>query len=434
MNEFLYSEVDFSLGVNDWASGFILRNPMRSASLVELYDFRDVLESLRSSGSDPKWVFFSNISGKFGGGSRQLREGIPVDPKSNTVHRAAIQFLADQGVLDVLSSITGRSPNTDQVLVNAVAYFCSEQQSVNRAVFSNANVQFIVFISLATQTTFDVKGSLVKFSEGEASVLPRDNLPTFVEGNGVLLAFGFPEMGQSSLRRFQSVGEINANIVLTSVDLNERQSTNRASQSVGMFQTLVACPDCRRPLNVSSLSRAPAQGKQEHTDIDLLVTVACDEDEVGGAIATGRRVSSKFPNRMIVITQENLLSEEVRFAWPQQVVVRALRRWPKRRGLQDYNVPEGYVSPVLFPKGDVMKDTFYSIVQALGVKSLWGKKVWLIDPNGDHGVEVKPTEAMHKQMLAELREWTHPCHKFRESPIALVEEWVRVYETAFIVP
>jgi hypothetical protein len=163
-------------------------------------------------------------------------------------------------------------------------------------------------------------------------------------------------------------------------------------------------------------------------NIEHLVTVVSDELVAQEAIDMGQRVSGRFANHVIVVTDPSLISADMKRIWPVQYLTKTLTKWTKRRGLQDYNVPEDFVSPILFPKGDTIKDTMYCMVRAFGVEQLWGHNVWLVEPNGENGVEVTPSKSMYDQMVAELRDWTHPCHKSRNSAIGFVHEWLRAYK------
>lgn len=384
------------------------------AVLHDLGIFAEAIEARKSAEVDPKWHVFTYLTARFSGGARELLQGVPVDPKSNPCHRHATQYLADLGLLTKWRGS----------LVTAVGYFSTEQGAVNKSMTASTTIDRFVFISLHDYTRFeDKRANLVPLKRGDVLVVTQpEELPTCETGFGVLVVMGYPDY-----RGRGAVEPLKATVILTSRDMNIRATTNRpVPEKPNTYQGQIACPDCRRPIRME-ISDTIEGAIEPAGEPDLLVTVVTDKEEADQAIQMGLRVGRRFPNRFIVTTDTELITDDVKAVWPATASATPLLRWMKRRGMHDYAVPEGFVSPILFPKGESVKDSFYSLVQAIGITELAGKRIWLVDPEGDHGVDVIPSRPMHRQMVAELRDWTHPCHKWRESPIAFILEWTKAY-------
>ena len=410
----------------------IYQDVNKTESLSELAEFRERVRKVDVTADDPRWFVRNDFGCRFGGGSKEMLDGIPVDPKANHLHRYALQYLADQGILRILSRpiSTDTGARLREVIATAVGYFSVEQGSFNKALCSLARVERFAIISMEPGTQVSVgQNVLPELGVGttlEVNWMGSDSLPSVLSGRGIVVVFGWPSAYNTSKNRL-SGSSINANVKLSSRDLNTGVTLNRKCRNKSAFEKLLACPDCRRPVEILKQVDSECAPSEKEAAIEHLVTVVCDELEAREAIDMGQRVSARFPNRVIAVTDPNLISEEMRRIWPVQYVTKTLGKWTKRRGLQDYSVPEDFVSPILFPKGDTIKDTMYSMVRALGLQPLWGHKVWLIEPSGENGVEVTPSKGMYDQMLAELRDWTHPCHKSRNSAIGFVHEWIRAY-------
>jgi hypothetical protein len=426
---------NLAIGSCQLAAGslYIMRNSNVATCLTGLHDFCLSLERQRGSGSDPRWEIHSFLNSRPGGdasksSSLKLLDGSPVDPRSNTAHRLATQYLADIQLLKYLSR------DEEMVVVTAVGYFCSQQERMHMDMIASTSVHYLVFIALDSPTMIQVGSSVpAELGAGDVLVLPWSrNLPTptCIQGKGVSVVLGVPLMPPSCRRRYKYT-ETNARIQVSSALSGSRPTSSRIGKDQPSFQTLVACSDCRRPLRVGIWQQQEENIPNNSEGHVTLVTVACDEEEIAWAVETGRRVSSSFDGMLLLVTSEALLTDDVRSVWPNCEVVTPLTRWKQRRGMKDYNVPDGFISPLLFPKSGEIKDSCYTLVQAIGIQSLWNRHIWLMDPKGEHGVEVTPNKIMYRQMVAELRDWNHPCHKWRESPIAFIQEWTNAYEYEF---
>jgi hypothetical protein len=376
--------------------------------------------------------FVVNYAGaRYGGSMLELVAGVPVDPKVNPVQRHSTQYLADQNLMDALCSPPSDSNKSQQrdSIVTAVGFMGLSDGSMNRGMVSQARVDRLAFISLDDQFQLQVgtnlsppasRGQVISF-EWSSNM----DLPVVLNGVGIVVAFGWPYVLTHAKYKPAHRG-MNATVSLTSQSWKGLTTTNRRSRHKGIMQTQAACPDCRRPVEIQKVD--PTGMPPEYTgDIEMLVTVVCDNEDVGKAIETGNRVASRFPNRVVMATSEALLTDQLRSVWTTQHLINPLTKWTKKRGLQEYSVPAGFVTPILFPRNDSIKETMYCLVQALGVESLFGHRIWLMDPAGENGLELVPSKEAHEQILGELRDWNHPCHKSRDSAVTLIHEWISAY-------
>ena len=410
----------------------IFANLPQSSSLEGLIDFGRNLCTARCRETDPSWFVVNSFGSRPGNGSKDLLAGSPVDPKSNPAHRHAIQYLADVGLLKMLSLAPigdGRSA-TDPLLVTTVSFMDGSVPELNKGVLTFARVRRIALIAIEGRTALKISGqefSLEQAGEVVSFTLPDKQDLKILSGSVILVALGHLYVYSTSRNRLAHSG-ITATIELQSTEYEGIKTSNRRGKAPGVHEPLVPCPDCRRPIEVRKVDKDRAI-TETSSDTEVLVTVVCDEQDLLNAISTAQDIKDRYSDRVVLVTDERLVTDELKALWPKQRVVKALTRWTKKRGMQDYAVPEGFVTPILFPKTleYSIKDTMYTTVRAIGIEDLWGRRVWLIDPDAQHGVEVVPSKTMYSQMLAELRDWNHPSHQARESAINFIHDWVQVY-------
>ena len=400
-----------------------------SNSFSELLPFGESLEKAREQGfTDPEWFVVNIFGSKFGKGSKELLVGHSVDPKCNPVHRHSVQYLADIGLLGAASYSHGEA-----LLVSSVSYFDEKQESLNKIIFQSSRPYHMFLIVLAPSTVI-AYGENRYPKSGESSVIfiplrnPRiaDNLRVL---KGATVAVVFGTLDPVSNHRNPSNGfTLNAQISMKSKEYIGLETTNRRTQTRGHLYSQVACPDCRRPIEIQKVIEKPRNEAGSSSDT-IIVTVVCDEEEAILAQEAGLCAVSRYSQRVLYVTSTSLLNDDLQSAYTSHGLVKGLSRWPKKRGMKEYSVPDGYVSPALLPKGtDInQKDSMYTIIQALGRPELWGKTIWLVEPSGEHGIEVSPTKSMYCQMILELREWSHPCHRARSSAICFIREWINAY-------
>jgi hypothetical protein len=400
-----------------------------SNSFSELLSFAESLEKAREQGfTDPEWFVVNIFGSKFGKGSRELLVGHSVDPKCNPVHRHCVQYLADTGLLAVASHSYGEA-----LFVASVSYFDEKQESLNKIIFQSCRPYHMFLIVLAPSTV-TASGEFEYPESGERSVIyislrnPRiaDNLRVM---KGATIAVVLGTLDPVFNHRNPSNGpSLNAQISMKSKEYTGLETTNRRTQTRGQLYPHVACPDCRRPIELQKVIEEPRYEASSSSDT-IIVTVVCDEEEAISALEAGLCAVSRYSQRVLYVTSSSLLNDDLQSAYTSHGLVKALTRWPKKRGMKEYSVPDGYVSPALLPKGtDInQKDSMYTIIQALGRPELWGKTIWLVEPSGENGIEVTPTKSMYGQMILELREWSHPCHRARSSAVCFIREWINTY-------
>jgi hypothetical protein len=409
----------------------VFTNLAHSTSLEKLLKFAARLEESRSLSSDPAWFVVNEFGSRSGAGSKDLLLGVPVDPKCNPAHKHAVQYLADTGLLIGLSSppFEDDSKQRQSLMVTSVSFMDTSIAQLNKGVTSFSKVRRLALISLQESTSVSIAGveqllarvgDVVTFGMHEMMSL------NFVAGSGILVAFGSLIAHVAARNRLTHSG-VRGAVELQSIEFSSIKTTNRVGRTAGVFQSLIPCPDCRRAIEIR---RYIERETDAVSATETLVTVICDENELVAAIETGNNIKARYADRVALVTDEKFITEDLKEIWPVQHVVSPLNKWTKKRGLHDYCVPEGFVTPVLFPKTleHVIKDTMYTTIRAVGVEQLWGKRVWLIDPDAHHGVELIPSKAMYTQMLAELRDWNHPGHQARESAVTFITEWTQIYE------
>jgi len=129
--------------------------------------------------------------------------------------------------------------------------------------------------------------------------------------------------------------------------------------------------------------------------------------------------------RLLLYTREEYLTEEIKVKWETRISVGVFYRHGIKRGNFDKTVPPGYVSPTLFSKDQ--ERTMYTLVQALNVEELNDEWIRLLDLSVSDSLVIKGSSKMYRQMICELRDWNHPCHKPQKSALAFLREWLRAY-------
>jgi hypothetical protein len=387
--------------------------------------FRDLIVDSRAPDfSDPAWFVANWYGARLGKGSRELLSGVGVDPKCNPVHRYAVQYLADTGLLQVLSDL-----DESDSFALSVSFFDEKQESMNKTILLGGRAHQICLIVLSSTVISMNEDQFPEIKEGSVICFPVtaderfDNF-RISKGETIAVVVGSLDAPRSCFPR----PSVNAQIVLKSMEYEGFETANRRAQSEGEYSSLIACPDCRRPIQAQIFS-----SERNITPVadqnPVIITVICDEEEGALAVETGTFAMTRYNERILLATNESFITDELRAVYTRCGTVKPLSRWSKKRGLKDYAVPTGYVCPALIPKGTelTLKDTMYTIIQALGVEELWGRSAWLVEPSGQNGVEVIPSKSMYSQITAELREWSHPCHRPRHSAIELVRDWVNAY-------
>ena len=396
-------------------------------SFFRLLKFHTSLENARCPEfSEPVWFVQNLFGARFGKGSKELLAGHSVDPKCNPIHQHSVQYLADMGLLMALSRAKSM-----QSFVSSVSYFDDTQESLNNSIFQFGRPCYICLIALTSRTRIALSENEYPAAErGSVIILPvldscTTNRLRVVHGATIAVVFGSldPVCNTKSF-----VNAINAQMSLFSVEYSDSESFNRKTGNRSLFLPQIACPDCRRPIQIRKTSATEKPGDVENQD-SAIVTVICDEEEAACALETGLCAINRYTQRLLYASDSSFISSELRAIYTNCETVEPLLRWSKKRGIKDYSVPQGFVSPALIPKGRGLssKDTMYTIVQVIGRPEIWGKKIWLVDPSGENGIELVPTKSMYRQMISELREWSHPCHKARSSAVCFIREWIRAY-------
>ena len=435
-----FAPPELSLHKCPGARAWLFRSPPDSPMISRLFSFRQALGETRSADCDPKW-FVTNIYGaRFGGGSKELLNGVAVDPKMNPVHRYAIQYLSDIGLLKQLASMpAGPIRDGHSLLVTAVSILDESQPVVNKSIFAHSRSHRLALIAVDDCTIVTSNGvDYPNLRAGEVLVIPTESRHIIASlrvrrGFTIAVVLGYPEAISAKKGKAPTgtnacgFSTTNAKITMDSINFEGSTTVNRRAKTAGMFLPKVSCPDCRRPLEIMRREMEAEGGTASVPDV--LVTVVCDVKEAKAAVATGTRLDNQYPSRVIFLTDPMLADDDLKSSWPVQLTVSVLRKHAQPRGLQDYEVPPGFVSPVLFPRlmNPPVKDTAYTIIQALGCDELWGKCIRLVDPNGRMGVSVVPNSTMYSRMMTELRDWNHPCHHGRYSGISLIQEWLDAY-------
>lgn len=393
------------------------------------------LENRRGSqDADPITFVTNDFASRNGGGSKDLLLGVPVDPRSNQVHRHSVQFLDDLRLIARMSDFVNKP---EPAIVISVSYASAEQPGMNRAILAYARCERILFIALEEKTAFFVDDQEYEpMSIGDISGIPLRGTRLssrfrLSRGSGIYVVMGQPVA--YSFGKGRAPQGTNASGFKTMNGLVELSSEDRGTVTVnrrvkGKHLPVIACPDCRRPLEIRKKPSESVPGLPENSSV--LVTVVCDEREARSAIVTGNSQSSEYTRKIVLVTNDALLSPDLCEVWTEHDSVFLLYKHKQRRGLTDYHVPSGYVSPLLFPKAmnPPLKESAYTIIQAVACAKVLGETViTLIDPDGKLSVNLRPSTQMHEQMMDELRDWNHPCHKGRKSAISFIKEWVQNY-------
>jgi hypothetical protein len=69
----------------------------------------------------------------------------------------------------------------------------------------------------------------------------------------------------------------------------------------------------------------------------------------------------------------------------------------------------------------------YTLLQAINLPELENKWLKIVDGGTLEAVVVKGSAKTYKQMMCELRDWNHPCHKPRHSAVSFIKEWTKAY-------
>lgn len=377
----------------------------------KLLDFRTRLEARRGSiNNDPATFVINEFGSRNGKGSRDLLLGGPVDTRSNPLHRFVIQYLDDLRMLADYSK-------TEEIVIS-VSYGSCLQEKLNRSIFAHARCKRLFVIALEEGTNFHIDGEFYPVMNiGDVAVIPLIPMRQLhlVSGSAIYVVFGV----QKCRKNYNQVSMPGA-VKLESLHYEGICTVNRKS-STGTNLPAIACPDCRRPTELVH-AQSP---KRSNSDPSVLVTVVCDEAECKTAIEIG--LQTKIERKLILVTDAALITPSLLAVWPEQELVTAIRKYPNKRTLTDYYVPAGFVSPVLFQKSSSEKDTLYTLMRAIGCASISETQILLTDPTGTESVCVTPNKETFDLMMTELRDWNHPCHRQRRSPIRFIREWIEVY-------
>lgn len=389
--------------------------------LSKLLHFRTLLELRRgASDQDPETFVTDDLASRNGKGSRDLLLGVPVDTRSNPVHRHAVQYISDFGLIPSVSQSKGLPE-----IVTSVSYGCAEQDKLSNSMFWFSDCKRLIVIALEEGTAFNEQYPM---SVGDISIVSVDKMRTQFRlffGSAIYIVMGYPTTYSRGIGRSVTGAKyMTSAMTLSSIAYPGINTVNRKSD--GKSLTHVSCPDCRRPLEVVKAVPRPESPKLTP---QVLVTVVCDEEDCLSAIKTGRAHEGEFDKRIVLATDPALLRAELLEVWDEYILVPVVMKHSQKRGLADYSVPEGFVSPVLFPNSieSTSKPTMYTILQALQCKELLDTPVLLVDPNGNSSVCIKPDKKTYELMMQELRDWNHPCHKARGSALAFVKEWIEIY-------
>lgn len=411
---------------------YFLRTRGESSMIDNLIDFHERLRDSSPNSPDPNWFVFNIFGARFGMGSKALLSGVPVDPRCNPVHRYSMQYIADMGLLGICSSSA-----TESLIVVAVAYLCDRQDGFNKSALAYAKCQRLVIISITNETVLRI-GDLdyPGLDTGELCIVPLQSRKVVGSlrvrsGAAVAVVFGTPEPYSNTKGRAapgcyaSGFASVNAKIELESVKLDGVVTGNRKTSTKGLFQSNLACPDCRRPLEIRKSEPSQENKLSDFSDA-VLVTVVCDESEAENAVKISS--GSQYSERIVFVTDTGLVSDNLRGAFEVRGPITTLQKHRVKRGLHDYCVEDGFVTPIIFPKtaDPPIKDTMYTMIQALGDSVLWGRRVRISEPDGSAYADVIPSERMYKELKMELKDWNHPCHKARRSATGLIREWWEV--------
>jgi len=412
---------------------YFLRTPCESSMIDNLIDFHERLRDLSPNSTDPNWFVFNFFGARFGMGSKALLSGVPVDPRCNPVHRYSMQYIADMGLLGICSSYA-----TQSLIAVAVSYLCERQDGFNKSALAYAKCQRLVIISITNDTVLRI-GELAYpvLYIGEICVVSLQSRKIIgglrlESGAAVAVVFGTPEPYSNTKGRAapgcyaSGFASVNAKIELESAKIEGVITGNRKTSTKGLFQSKLACPDCRRPLEIRKSEPSQEYDLPNFSNA-VFVTVVCDESETENAvkIASG----SQYSDRIVFVTDTGLVSDKLRGAFEVRGPIASLQKHRVKRGIHDYCVEEGFVTPIIFPKtaDPPIKDTMYTMIQALGDEVLWGRRVRISEPDGSAYADVIPSERMYKELKMELKDWNHPCHRARRSATGLIREWWEVY-------
>ena len=428
-----YEEVlicDDSNGPNPLASSavLILRYPRASKCLDNLVNFS--LEVAKSAQHED-FTTSDHFGSRDGVGLMDIVTGAAMDPRCNPHHGNAIQYLDDQNVLDLLAS--GEAATVTSFATSVFFLSDSTSTKISESVLKFGVVHRIALFAVSDVASFVIgKETYPILRKGEIVAMLRTvDFTSFKVASGSLIGvcFGIP----GTIRARSTVGtikqpskSINARVVLRSTFYNEVPTTvNRPATTEGLFQSQIACPDCRRSLNIleDCFEKIPKPAPDE--DVHLVVVVW--NPEMANKL---KDVDvSRYPktNRWLLYTDESLLEgkEYLKARWANTVQVRRMGRYNTKRGNLDSCVPSGFVSPTLFSRDS---DAFmYTLIQGLSLVELEGKMLSLLDINTGEHISIRSRSNLYTQLVYEIRDWNHPCHRPRRSAIGILKEWSRSY-------
>ena len=414
---------DLSLG----SQVVFFRYPILSSSLALLLQFvREVSITVDSEESKSSELFGS----RDGGGLIDIVCGGALDPRCNQNHGNAIQYLDDQHVLDVLAS--RESPDIKSFVTSVFLLSESTSTKLNAAVCGFGTIDRIAFITVSDAGSIAVgndtypllrKGEIVAISSGVDLSLFKVSTGSFV---GV--CFGTPGVVRSRAAtgsvKSGPKPVIDTRVVLRSKYYSDIPTTvNRLIGTDGLYQSQIACPDCRRPLDIVG-DDVVRMESPESADPGLNLVVVIWNTAMADSLQDVD-ISGYTSDKWLLHTDEKLLAGRDVSKWTHVCQVRGMSRYKIKRGNLDSCVPAGYVSPTLFSRES--DPLMYTMIQALSIPDLEGKLIRIVDMgNGEH-ITLRASVNLYKQIVYELRDWNHPCHRPRRSALGLFREWARSY-------
>ena len=412
----------------------LFRYPKASKAFEKLVSFtREVINS-----NDKEEIGESSLFGaRDGGGLIDIVCAGALDPRCNPHHGNAIQFLDDQHLLDLLAS----SNSVDQTIFATSVFLLADVTStkMSEAVLKFGSVERVALITVSDVGGFIIgKDTHPIMRKGELVVLSSPtSITSFKVTSGAFVGVCFGTPGTVRARSAMSAckslnASIDARIVLRSNFYNDIPSTvNRPAATSGLYQAQIACPDCRRALNISQ--DIVEETVRRLTDEELNIVVVVWHSEMVEKLEEFDTTPYKPQTRWLLYTDEKLLEgkEHIKTKWPNQVQVRRMSRHSIKRGNLDSCVPAGFVSPTLFSRESDI--AMYTLIQGLSLSQLEGRLIRLVDlSSGDH-INMRSRINLYRQIIYELRDWNHPCHRPRRSAIGLLKEWTRSYSLRDLV-
>jgi hypothetical protein len=420
----LFTEESLSEGVLT-PGVHVFRHPRPSGLLGSLLDFvTKLLETIDSKPSD-ELEYFGSREGK---GRSDIVSGGAMDPRCNPHHGYTIQYLDDQKVLDIFS----KGVDSEDGLFVTSVFMISDKTTPrpSAAVLEFGRVHRIALIVMSEvgsvvvgKNTYPIlrKGEILSLS------IPID-LSSIKVGSGsfICATFGIPGPMRSRnppVKDENPISGMDARVILrSSFYSNVPATVNRQKSTQALYENKIACPDCRRSVDIivdgfKSVTRS-VDGDETH-----LVAVVWNSTMANKL--SDFDTSECGDRTWLLHTDEGILGDGRCTKWSNVLHVRRLCRYNIKRGNLDSCVPPGYVSPTLFNRET--DPYMYTLIQALSIPELDGKLVRIVDLGSAEQITLRASINLYKQIVHEIRDWNHPCHRPRRGAIALLREWVRAY-------